>query len=236
MRRSAMRRVSSSCSPPRLKPTTAAALSDTPASSPAPSSTATSTRRTRATSSAPRALCSNTRIGAAVPAAGSAVTETDSAPAAISASISGCTSARAVAATVTTMRSAPACRGRAPAERGLVRAPGREPVDLRAHHAVEEFGGALRQFERAEQEARRLQHQLGVAAAQHGCDRCRDRGATSCPSAIWTRSNGRPDCVPAACDHERAVVLLDHLHAAARAQRDSTPTIAAATASIQRDR
>ena len=104
-----MRRVSSSCSPPSLKPYTAAALSEAPASNPTASSVATSARRTFETSSTPRALWSNTRIGVA---SGVAVeTETDSAPAPVSASINGCTSVRAVAATVTTMRSAPAVVG-----------------------------------------------------------------------------------------------------------------------------
>ena len=68
----------------------------------------------------------------------------------------------------------------APAERRVVRAPRRQPVDLRAHHAVEELGRALRQFERPEQEARGL-----AAPARRGCRAaaprcCRDAARRSC--------------------------------------------------------
>ncbi len=62
----------------------------------------------------------------------------------------------------------------APAEHRIVRAPRRQPVDLRAHDAVEELGGALRQFERPEHEALRLQHELDPAAAQRRRDAGRD--------------------------------------------------------------
>ncbi len=110
MRRSAMRRVKSSCLLAMFMLTTAAAESDAPARSPEPSSNATSTRRTRAKSTAPRALVIEHGDRRGIPG-GVAVTVMASAPAAASASTSGCTSARAVAATVTTMRSAPACAG-----------------------------------------------------------------------------------------------------------------------------
>ena len=214
-----MRRVSSSCSPPSLKPKTAAALSEHAGEQSDARAARRPARGARATtSSTPRALCSNTRIGARV-------RPSRSRPRRIRRPRRSAHRSPAAPARARSPRPSPPCgraggRRRAPAERGVVRAPGREPVDLRAHHAVEEFGGALRQFERPEQEARRPS-----APVRRGCRaasprRCRDaarRSARRRPSRA--RTAGRTACRVRPADHERAVVLLDHLHALARAER-----------------
>ena len=107
---------------------------------------------------------------------------------------------------------------RAPSEGGIVRGPGRQAIDLRAHHAVEKFGRALRQFERLEQHARRPQHQFGAAAAQHRGDAFgvrADELPLDQPHALEWQAGRR---AASGLNEERAAVLLDDLHGLARAE------------------
>ena len=71
----------------------------------------------------------------------------------------------------------------APAEHRFVRRPGRQPVDLGAHDAGEKFRGALRQFERAEQE--RVRRATRVQAG------CRAGSRRAAPAAARPRVRRR---------------------------------------------
>ena len=164
------------------------------------------------------------------------MTATASAPAAISASTIGCTIARAVAATVTAMRSAPASVGALQpkaasfAVHGVRRSicarttPSRNSVARCGNSSGRNRKRAGRSFSSARLPEQR-DDAVGVRAGELSID---DLHALEWQPG-W-RSAIR-------LDHEGARVLLDHLHGLARTRTDeSSETIALAVVSIQREK
>ena len=234
MRRSAMRRVSSSWRLSRLQPTTAAAASEARPraprrAAPRPACGGCGRSRSRRARSGEYA---DRRAGA-----GGVARDGDGLRA-------GARSAPRRAADQRARRRrdrhddavrAGLLRG-APAEGRFLRAPWRQAVDLGAHHALEKFAGALRQLQRPEQEARGPAASARRGAAQHRGDAVGMRaGDMAIDDLARARTAGRTacDCLCSITNEPfsssiTCTVLRDR-SSSARA------TIAAATASIQRE-